>query len=262
MSYNSRRERSYCEPGRPDCYPDYLPDRCESEIVWPERRSIEISNLPGIAGFWPMPIISPFMPFWSGLSLPRWKFEQSFDNIRRPAMYRYRYCDPPYRRSRDCCDRCGYYDCRCDRSRCYRCGYSDCRCDRDRCYRCGYSDCRCDYCWKCGKSECICDRYGFREYRIISLPPGGPFKNLGPAKIYIPIRANLTWTDFIGRTVNDQKLNQFSGVQISDGLSGDVGHIVVTIPSNTPADKYTAFLYDGEENPDKTPLAVLIFSVH
>lgn len=59
-------------------------------------------------------------------------------------MGRY-YCEvAPGRRYERCCERCGYYECRCERERCHRCGYFECRCER---------------CAKCGKWECECAEY-------------------------------------------------------------------------------------------------------
>jgi hypothetical protein len=126
MYRHSHRHDDCCESSDP-C--------CEPPISWPQRPSFP--NFPGIATFWPMPFAVPIGP-WGGM---RSGYEPPYYSHRRYDMYRYRCCEPRYRRHAECCERCGEYDCRCER-RCERCGEYDCRCER-RCERCGRRDCRC-----------------------------------------------------------------------------------------------------------------------
>lgn len=130
MYRHSPRHDDCCEPSEP----------CgEPPIRWPERPSFP--NFPGIATFWPMPFSVPIMPSFGAWGGMRSGYEPPEYSHRRYDMYRYRCCEPRYRRHYECCERCGEYDCRCER-RCERCGEYDCRCER-RCERCGRRDCRC-----------------------------------------------------------------------------------------------------------------------
>jgi hypothetical protein len=130
MNYRSHRHDDCCESREPYCQPP---------ISWPQRPSLP--NFPGIATFWPMPFALPMLPSmgsWGGMGSGCEPPEYSH---RRHDMYLYRCCKPRYGRHAQCCERCGEYDCRCER-RCERCGEYDCRCER-RCERCGRRDCRC-----------------------------------------------------------------------------------------------------------------------
>jgi len=129
MNYRSHRYDDCCESSEP---------RSQPAISWPQRSSLP--NFPGIAMFWPMPFAIPMWPSmgsWGGMGSGS---ESSYYSHRRHDMYHYRCCEPRYGRHQ-CCERCGEYDCRCER-RCERCGEYDCRCER-RCERCGRRNCRC-----------------------------------------------------------------------------------------------------------------------
>jgi len=116
MNYRSHRHDDCCESPEPYCQPP---------ISWPQRPSLP--NFPGIATFWPMPFALPMLPSlgpWGGMQSGCEPPEYSH---RRHDMYLYRCCEPQYGRHAQCCERCGEYDCRCER-RCERCGSRDCRC--------------------------------------------------------------------------------------------------------------------------------------
>jgi hypothetical protein len=116
MNYRSHRHDDCCESPEP---------RCQPPISWPQRPSLP--NFPGIAMFWPMPFALPMLPSlgsWGGM---RSVYEPPEYSHRRHDMYLYRCCEPRYGRHAQCCERCGEYDCRCER-RCERCGRRDCRC--------------------------------------------------------------------------------------------------------------------------------------
>jgi hypothetical protein len=159
MSYRSSRHGDY--RGRSERYRDsyrYI-DRCDPPISWPHRPAPAFSNLPGISIFWPMPLIFPILPSLGGWGAMRSNSEESNCSYRRFGMNRYRYCEPQHRRHDRCCERCGCYECRCERERCNDCGCYECRCERVRCDDCGYYECRCERCAKCGQRECQCREY-------------------------------------------------------------------------------------------------------
>lgn len=106
MHHHSHRHDDCCESSE-RC--------CEPPISWPQRPSF--SGFPGIATFWPMPFAIPILPslgIWGGMRPGCGPQEYSY---RRHDMYRYR-----------CCERCGEYECRCERRCCERCGEYECRC--------------------------------------------------------------------------------------------------------------------------------------
>jgi hypothetical protein len=117
MHHHSHRHDDCCESSE-RC--------CEPPISWPQRPSFG-----GFPMFWPIPLPIPMLPSfgpWGGMRPSCGPQEYSY---RRHDMYRYR-----------CCERCGEYECRCERRCCERCGEYDCRCER-RCERCGCINCRC-----------------------------------------------------------------------------------------------------------------------
>ena len=168
MNYLSRRHSGYRERLRP--YRD-RDDRCDPPISWPQRPSPLLSSFPGFSISWPMPMVVPtILGGWGSL---RWNSGQPDYEDRRPAMSRYRDCEP--RRYDRCCERCGCYECRCERERCDDCGCYECRCERVRCDDCGYYECRCQRvrCGKCGYRECRCERCakcGQQECRCRNTP--------------------------------------------------------------------------------------------
>ncbi len=115
MHHHSHRHDDCCESSERCCPPP---------ISWPQRPSFS-----GFPMFWPIPLPIPMLPSfgpWGGM-------RSSYEDYspRRHEMYR---CG--------CCERCGEYECRCERRCCERCGEYNCRCER-RCERCGQRECRC-----------------------------------------------------------------------------------------------------------------------
>ena len=85
--------------------------------------------------------------------------------------------------------------------------------------------------------------------------------NLGAPKIYIPRKAKLTFTDFVGRSLTGTTLNRFHKPGISDDGSEKKLKIIVNIPTTTPTDLYIAQVYDGSAELGKMPLALLTLFV-
>ncbi len=113
MNYRFRRHRDYHDRSAPYCDSDRTLVRCDPPISWPERPSHPLSNFPGIAMFWPMPLIIPMMPSLGGWGAMRSGSEGPYYSDRRPDVNQYRCYEPRYRRSEQYCERCRYYECRC-----------------------------------------------------------------------------------------------------------------------------------------------------
>ena len=221
MSRHSHRHDDCCES----------PERCyEPPICWPERPSFP--NFPGIATFWPMPFAVPMMPSlgaWGGM---RSGYEPPYYSHRRYDMYRYRCCEPRYRRHSECCERCGEYDCRCER-RCERCGEYDCRCER-RCERCGRRDCRCG-----GYS-------GSRPVEFIFITAGFTHNcAVYPSQEYFDSDARLSIGQF--RNKDGSRIIPAPLVLIEP----DSVKITITLAAATQVDEYMAMISDENKKGSK-----------
>jgi hypothetical protein len=246
MNYRPRRHRGYCEGSAPYCDSDRPIDRCEPPISWPQRPSPSLSNFPGISIFWPMPMVIPITPSLGGWGTMRSSAEEPYYADRRPYMNRYRCYEPANRHSERCCERCGCYECRCDR--CERCGCYECRCDR--CDRCGCHECRCARCAKCGQRECRCGEYSdSRPVEVVVLPEDG-FKHnselVDREKQYIYEDAHPIVRDFLGQKMTKNVQNRIPAPTVS--ANSNKVTITIKIPAATDTDMYTAVICDAGQN--------------
>ncbi len=199
MHHHSHRHDDCCESSERCCPPP---------ISWPQRPSFS-----GFPMFWPIPLPIPMIPSfgpWGGM-------RSSFEDYsrRRHDMYRYR-----------CCERCGEYECRCERRCCERCGEYDCRCER-RCERCGCIECR------CGSYR------GSRAVKLIVLPDDLKLNfaisivpECLPSHVY-PLVKPLRGEDH-GETISTVSARSYQGAV----------EIVVTLAKPPKADRYLGFVYD------------------
>jgi hypothetical protein len=268
MNFRSRRYTGYCE--RPRAYrdTDRSTYRYDPPISWPQRPSPLSLNFPGISIFWPMPMVVPIMSGLGGWGSIQWGSGSPYFADRRPAVNRYRYCEPEYRRccercgyyecrcERECCDKCGYYECRCEPECCDKCGYYECRCGRERCYGCGYYECRCERCAKCGQRECRCREYrgsrcfefdvkvdsGFEHNYVLDIDP----KCIDSDAVPRPEKF---------RGMNDNIINAFVVIYTKQ----NVVTITIKLDNTVAPDIYSARIFDLRS---KKPIATLTLVVY
>jgi hypothetical protein len=233
MNYRSHRHDDCCESSEP---------RCQPPISWPQRPSLP--NFPGIATFWPMPFAVPMWPSmgsWGGM---RSGCEPPEYSHRRHDMYLYRCCEPRYGRHAQCCERCGEYDCRCER-RCERCGEYDCRCER-RCERCGRKDCRCGGYGRTRAVKLIVETAGTRYDYAISID-----------RECFDSSVLLRATDLVGDTPA-----HIIPAPVIHSLQDTVEIIVVLdAKPKIVADNYSAKIYDRNKPAVVVPIAHLTLNV-
>ena len=211
MNYRSHRHDDCCESPEPYCQPP---------ISWPQRPSLP--NFPGIATFWPMPFALPMLPSlgpWGGMQSGCEPPEYSH---RRHDMYLYRCCEPQYGRHAQCCERCGEYDCRCER-RCERCGRRDCQCGRHR------------GCLVIKLKLLPADKFSF----VISIDPDCLDCDVQP--VVKPLHGDNTGTMIPAPLVQTYQ---------------DTVEIVVTLAKPPGPDYYTGSVYD-RRYPNNDPIATL-----
>jgi hypothetical protein len=216
MHHHSHRHDDCCESSE-RC--------CEPPISWPQRPSFG-----GFPMFLPIPLPIPMLPSfgpWGGM---RSSFEGYDYSRRRHDMHRYR-----------CCERCGEYECRCERRCCERCGEYECRCER-RCERCGCIDCR------CGSYR------GSRAVKLIVLPDDIELNfaiRLTPE--YLPSHVEpmvkpLRGED-TGAAINTVSVRVYQGT---------VEIVVALDPAKPPKpDRYMGFVYDRDHKDKEIALLKL-----